>query len=147
MSSQHFLLVRVSKYWPQIAFFLQGRVRKIEIVWKILISGENPLGLALVRVGKRCSSKKTNLSFWRGLVTVQGAQTLVHLPQKPPITKTCIFWCKITWGTMFTKVILLPMVESIYWFWKKTFWLLNKVVEGRQIEKSWLKTKCGKNMV
>ena len=21
-----------------------------------------------------------------------GAQTLVHLPQKPPITKTCIFW-------------------------------------------------------
>ena len=44
----------------------------------------------------------------------QGAQTLVHLPQKPPITETWIFWCKMTWGTMFTKVILLSMVESIY---------------------------------
>ena len=44
----------------------------MEILKKILISGENPLGLALVRVGGRCSSKKTILSFWRVLVTVVG---------------------------------------------------------------------------
>ena len=34
--------------------------------------------------------------------------------KKPTDKKACIFRCKTTWGTMFTKVILLPMVESIY---------------------------------
>ena len=44
---------------------------------------------------------------------------------------TCVFWCKMTWGTKFTKVILLSMAEAVYYFRKKTFWLLNKVLEGR----------------
>ena len=43
----------------------------------------------------------------------QGAQTAVDLPQKSPENKTCIFWCKTTWGTMFTKGTLPLMGESI----------------------------------
>ena len=58
----------------------------------------------------------SNPIFRRDQIIVENealsARTLVHPPQKPPITKTCIFWCKMTWGSMFTKVILLPMVES-----------------------------------
>ena len=43
----------------------------------------------------------------------QGAQTAVDLPQKSPDSKTCIFWCKTTWGTMFTKGTLPLMGESM----------------------------------
>ena len=43
----------------------------------------------------------------------QGAQTTVDLPQKSPDSKICIFWCKTTWGTMFTKGTLPLMGESI----------------------------------
>ena len=39
----------------------------------------------------------------------QGAATPFHLPKKFSDTKTCVFWCKTTWGTMFTKGIL-PLV-------------------------------------
>ena len=44
----------------------------------------------------------------------QGAQRPIDPPQKLSVTKRGIFWCKTPWGTMFTKVILLPMAESIY---------------------------------
>ena len=43
----------------------------------------------------------------------QGAQTAVDVPQKSPDSKTCIFWCKTTWGTMFTKGTLPLMGESM----------------------------------
>ena len=75
----------------------------------------------------------------------QGAGTPFDLPTKVSAHGTCVFWCKTTWGTTFTKVILLRMGRALYCFWKKTFQLLNKVLEGRQIGKSLLKRKCGEN--
>ena len=39
----------------------------------------------------------------------QGAGTQVDLPTKVSINGTCIFLCQMTWGSMFTKVILLRM--------------------------------------
>ena len=39
----------------------------------------------------------------------QGAGTQVDLPTKVSINGTCIFQCQMTWGSMFTKVILLRM--------------------------------------
>ena len=39
----------------------------------------------------------------------QGAATPFHLSKKFSDTKTCIFWCKTTWGTTFTKGVL-PLV-------------------------------------
>ena len=83
-------------------------------------------------------------TFLRGYWS-QGAPSPFDLLKKFPIYGTCVFLWEITWGSMFTKVIFLRMVESIYCFWKKTFWLLNKVHEGGQIKKSLLKRKCGKN--
>ena len=42
----------------------------------------------------------------------QGAATTFHLPKKFSDTKTCIFWCKTTWGTTFTKGVLPLVGES-----------------------------------
>ena len=46
---------------------------------------------------------------WRRRRTSQGAGTQVDLPTKVSINGTCIFLCQMTWGSMFTKVILLRM--------------------------------------
>ena len=73
----------------------------------------------------------------------QGAGRPFDLPKKFPKPETCVFGFGTTWGTTFTKVILLRMAEAVLYFWKKTFQLLNKVLEGGQVEKSLLKTKCG----
>ena len=39
------------------------------------------------------------------------------------------------------------MAEALLYFWKKTFQLLNKLLEGGQVEKSLLKKNDSKNMV
>ena len=41
------------------------------------------------------------------------------------------------------RVNTMTTIETISW--SKTFWLLNKVVEGVEVEKCLLKRKCGEN--
>ena len=41
--------------------------------------------------------------------TAQGAGRVVDLPKKYTDTNSCIFWCKMTLGTTFTKGVL-PVV-------------------------------------
>ena len=53
-------------------------------------------------------------SFWNDVLGLPsyGAGILPCLPTlKKPRKKSSIFWCRMTWGTMFTKVILLLMVD------------------------------------
>ena len=55
---------------------------------------------------------RVNFSFlfiFEGRFCTQGAGTQVDLPTKVSINGTCIFLCQMTWGSMFTKVILLRM--------------------------------------
>ena len=42
----------------------------------------------------------------------QAAGEAFDPPKKFPETILCIFWCGMTWGTMFTKVILPAMAEA-----------------------------------
>ena len=46
----------------------------------------------------------------------QGAGRPFDLPKKFPKHETCVFGFGTTWGTMFTKVILLRMAEAVYCF-------------------------------
>ena len=41
-----------------------------------------------------------------------GCSEAFWLSKKFTAHGTCVFWCKMTWGTMFTKVILLSMAEA-----------------------------------
>ena len=49
---------------------------------------------------------------WKGNASALGAGRSFHLPKKYTDTKRCIFWCKTTWGTRFTKGILPLVGES-----------------------------------
>ena len=51
-----------------------------------------------------------------GLFMAQGAGRPFDLLKRFPIYGTFVFLWEMTWGSMFTKVILLQMVESIYCF-------------------------------
>ena len=50
------------------------------------------------------------------LCQTQGAGKGVDPPTKVPMPETPIFGCGPTWGTTFTKVILLRMAEALYCF-------------------------------
>ena len=75
----------------------------------------------------------------------QGAGEAVDPPKKLPMPENGIFGFGTTWGTTFTKVILLGMAEASPYFRKKTFRLLNKIGEGSIVQKSLQKRKRGKN--
>ena len=50
--------------------------------------------------------------WWFYATQTQGAQSPFHLPKKYTDCKKRIFWCKTTWGTMFTKGVLPLVGES-----------------------------------
>ena len=47
----------------------------------------------------------------RTIESTLGAGKVVDPIEKCSVNIECLFWCKMTWGSMFTKVILLKLVE------------------------------------
>ena len=57
------------------------------------------------------TAKEVRIEFY-AFKSPQGAGLVIDPSQKFPVTMKCIFRCGMTWGTMFTKVILLAMAEA-----------------------------------
>ena len=56
--------------------------------------------------------KLPGLPFNVRIRKAHGAGEVIDPPQKFPVIMECVFRCGMTWGTMFTKVILPAMAEA-----------------------------------
>ena len=106
---------------------IEGTVIKVELKPQLILiqrpneTNENENQDKICEICKKSFSTKQNVETHVKAVHENikdfeslGAQRPIDPPQKLSVSKRWIFWCKTTWGTMFTKVILLSMVESIY---------------------------------
>ena len=80
-----------------------------------------------------------------GVYWPQGAGRPFHSPKNSHSLGHAFFDAKPYREQLLLKAFCAPWKKHDSDFEKKTFWLLNKVGEGKQIEKCLQKRKCGEN--
>ena len=87
---------------------------------KISKNARFPLGPKLGQIVE-LKPRQRDMEWAYGSSWITGCWKAFFTPQKNSLDKPgkCVFGSRTTWGSMFTKVILLSMVEACWWFWKK----------------------------
>ena len=114
------MLAILLSFFLRLAAFLTSRKEALSCLAEVLLSSPDVLlddmavpsstiVLAVCKSIETCLCKDFTPTDFMMIEHTQGAGRVVDLPKNYTDTNSCIFWCKMTLGTTFTKGVL-PVV-------------------------------------